>query len=457
MARAGVRVVAMALPRRGLLHAGASLAIAALSPSPARGSDRTPYGGRISLHVPWSLGRFDPHLIDDAATACFGSALFESLYARDETGTLRPSLAESYPESDGTGLRVTLRRGVRFASGRALNAQSAAASIERARAHDAGAWLVDVPRAKIDGDALVFPMRDVHQLLRGLGSPLVAIVPSGFVPERPDGTGPFRVEPATDGVRLARNALAASGPSFLDAIEIRHAPDLTTSLRAFESGADDIGWLGSFLHEPRTGARTFDAGGVAWAILRMGREAGPLDVPGMAQTLADGVPYTALAPLMVGPAWGFRPAQWAGPPAELLVRDDAPWLIEVARALAVSASTPSHEVVPNPRPLGEIARRRLARTFALMLDVACPVGPGDVGTLLGLATADDAASAIDLARHPPRGNLAARTLTRTMRIGLVGEIRLQGGRAPDIVLPPSPWGRGVDWGNAFRMRAGTRP
>ena len=447
----------MTLARRSLLRSGAGLALASLPARPARGSARTPYGGRISLHVPWSLGRLDPHVIDDAAIACFSSALFEPLYARDETGTLRPSLAEGYPEADGAALRVTLRAGLRFASGRTLNARAAAVSIERARSHDAGAWLVDIPPAKVDGNALVFPMRDARLLVGALGSPLVAMVPSGFAPERPDGTGPFRVEPAVDGLRLARNALAANGPSFVDAIEIRRAPDLATSLRAFESGADDIGWLGSFLHEPRTGARTFDAGAVGWAILRTGRDAGALDVPGMAQALADGLPFPALAPLMVGPAWDFSPAQWTGAPSEVLVRDDAPWLIELARALAISASTPSHELTPSPRPFAEVARRRLARAFALMLDVACPVGPGDIGTLLGLATADDPASAIALARHPPRGNLAARTVTRTLRVGVVGEVRLQGGRAPDVVLPPSPWGRGVDWGNAFRMRAGARP
>jgi hypothetical protein len=47
-----------------------------------------------------------------------------------------------------------------------------------------------------------------------------------------------------------------------------------------------------------------------------------------------------------------------------------------------------------------------------------------------------------------------RTATRTMRLGVVGEIRLQGGRAGDVVLPASPWGRGVDWGSAFRVRHG---
>jgi hypothetical protein len=36
---------------------------------------------------------------------------------------------------------------------------------------------------------------------------------------------------------------------------------------------------------------------------------------------------------------------------------------------------------------------------------------------------------------------------------VVGEIKLQGGRAPDLVLPPSPMGAGLDWGSAFRSRA----
>ncbi len=88
-----------------------------------------------------------------------------------------------------------------------------------------------------------------------------------------------------------------------------------------------------------------------------------------------------------------------------------------------------------------------------MLDVARPAGPGSLGTLVGLATADDPVQAVALARHPPRGDILPRSVTRTMRVGVVGEIRLQGGRAADVVLPPSSWGRGVDWGGAFRARA----
>jgi peptide/nickel transport system substrate-binding protein len=440
------------LTRRGLLAAAASLVVTS---GGARAAGRMRYGGRLEIHVPWPLGRVDPHRLDDMAAACFGEALFDTLYARDEGGAIVASLAEGDPELERSSLRVRLRAGVRFASGATLDARAVAESIERARSRDAAAWLLDVPPARVDGEALVFAGHDAKHLVRALASPLLSVVPPHFTPERPDGTGPFRAQALPNGLRLARNPIAAGGPAYLDAIDLDHATDLATSLRAFESGADDVGWLGSFLHEPRTGARSFDGGAVAWAVLRTGHDAGPLDAPGTAQALADGVPYAALAPLVVGPAWPQGPARWTGAPCELLTRDDAPWLAEVARAVASALSTPSHEVTPRVAPAPEAMARRAARSFALMLDVTRPAGPGELGTLLGLAGADDATTAARLARHPPRGT-PPRVATRTMRTGVLGEVRLQGGRAPDVALPPSRWGRGIDWGSASRAAGGGR-
>jgi peptide/nickel transport system substrate-binding protein len=444
--------------RRDLLAGLAAAAIGtagALAPRPARARGRSPYGGRVGLHAPWPLGSIDPHRVDDAVAAFFGSALFDTLYTRDADGAFVASLAESDPVPDGAALRVPIRADVRFASGARLDARAAAASIARARARDASAWLADVPVPRADGGALVFGMRDARRLVHALASPLVAIVPPRFAPERPDGTGPMRAEMQPGVLRLARNAAAASGPSFLDLVEVHHAPDLVTSLRDFESGADDLGWLGSFLHDPRPGARSFDAGAVGWAILRTGRDAGAADVPGTAQALADGVPHAALAPLVVGPPWDPGGTPWTGAPVDLVVRDDAPWLTEAARAIAVALSTPGHDVRFVPLPAAEIAQRRASRGFALMLDVARPAGPGPLGAVVGLATADDPAGAVSLARHPPRGEVPPRSLARAMRIGVVGEIRLQGGRAPDLVLPPALLGPGVEWGAAFRSARGS--
>jgi peptide/nickel transport system substrate-binding protein len=434
--------------RRALLTAIAAAAVSGGLGRSARAAGRSRYGGRLTMHVPWPVGRVDPHRLDDVAAACFGECLFDTLYARDGSGALVASLAEGDPELDRAGLRVRLRAGVRFASGAPLDAAAVTESIERARSRDAGAWLIDVPPGRPEGGAVVFASRDVRRLVRALASPLVAIVPPRFAPERPDGTGPFRAQPTPNGLRLVRNAWAASGPAFLDAIDIEHAIDLATSLRAFESGADDVGWLGSFLHEPRTGARTFDGGAVGWAVLKTGRDAGILDSPGTAQALADGVPYAALAPLVVGAPWPPGSARWTGVPCDLLARDDSPWLAEIARAVAAALSTPSHEVSPRFVTAADLATRRSSRAFALLLDATRPAGPGELGSLLGLAGADDASTSSRLARHPPRSTAGERAITRTMRTGVVAEIRLQGGRARDVTLPPSPWGRGIDWGGA---------
>jgi peptide/nickel transport system substrate-binding protein len=237
--------------RRGFVlgAAGVALSRAAL----ARG--RTPLGGAVKLHVPWSVAAIDPHALDDGAAAIFGDALFDTLYARQEGGEIVASLAESEPSASGGALRVALRQGLRSAYGRPVDAHDAAASIVRARAGGARAWLAALPAPRVDGNALVFAMTDASILVRALASPLVAVVPAGFNPARPDGTGPFRATRNGDALVLVRNANAARGPAFLDQVVVRAAPALETSLRAFEEGADDVGWLGSGYFETRAASK----------------------------------------------------------------------------------------------------------------------------------------------------------------------------------------------------------
>jgi peptide/nickel transport system substrate-binding protein len=136
------------------------------------------------------------------------------------------------------------------------------------------------------------------------------------------------------------------------------------------------------------------------------------------------------------------------------VRDDAPWLGELAKAIAATISRPSHEVTAKPIPASELASRRAARNYTLALDVVRPVAPGSFGAMVALATADNAGRASELMQHPPKlGEIPARTMTRTMRCGVVGEIRVQGGRAPDVQLAASSAGSGFDLGASTRTRA----
>lgn len=438
--------------RRFLVGAAALTALAHSRSSAARG--RTLPAGRLSLRLPFATAAMDPHRLDDPLAAVLGEALFDTLYVRDDAGNHLPGLAESDPEPEGSGLRIRLRSGLRTARGRPLEPRDAAASIARARGLGARAWLADVPVPKADATSLLFPSRDAARLVRALASPLVAILPSTFAPETPDGTGPFQFTTRGDGIVLTRNPAAARGPAFLDEIVVRSAPDLAASLRSFEGGVDDLGWLGSGLHEPRAGSRPFDLGTAGYAVLFTGRDADKWDAPGVAQRLCDGIAPSRLSHLGVGPAWtSDAPLAWGGPPASIVVREDAPWLVEVARAIAATVSQPGHELTVRPVSPSDLAQRRASRTYALALDLVRTVAPGSFGAMIALATADNAGRAADLVTHPPKlGEIPARTTTRTLRAGIVGEFRVQGGRAADVNLVASATGYGIDWGASTRTR-----
>ncbi len=62
--------------------------------------------GTCAYQLPWSLSSVDPHRLDDAAAAILFDALFDTLYARTESGAFTASLAEAEPEPDGKYLRV---------------------------------------------------------------------------------------------------------------------------------------------------------------------------------------------------------------------------------------------------------------------------------------------------------------------------------------------------------------
>lgn len=441
--------------RRSIVTGAGAIALGAALPAPrASAKGRIPAAGRVGFRLPWPLASLDPHRLEDGLAAILGEALFDTLYARDEAGAIVPSLAESDPEAEGNILRVKLRAGVRTWKGKPFEAREARDAIARARTLGARAWLADVPVPRVDGRSLVFAMKDAARLTRALASPLVAMVPAGFSPEAPEGTGPFKWTTRGGAVILARNPLAARAPSFLDEVEVRAAPDLAASLRSFESGIDELGWLGSGILQPRAGSRPFDLGAVALAVLFTGREAGSWDAPGIAQRLTDGIPPSKLLPFGLGPAWTVDAQQgWGGSSAQLLVREDAPWLVELARALAASLSRPpDNEVTAKPVPATELAARRASRQFALLLDVVRPLDRTSLGALVGLATADGGPRAVDVVQHPPKlGEVPARAHGRTLRCGVVGDVRVQGGRISDLTLPASSAG-GFDLGAASRAR-----
>jgi peptide/nickel transport system substrate-binding protein len=441
--------------RRRLLALGGLLGLGLALPRRASAMGRTPLGGRLSFHVPWPTGSLDPHDLRDPLAALFGPAVVDPVYALDATGGPYPALATGMPAREGGETIVRLREGLRTARLVGLDAKDLVFSVERARARGAAAVLDGIPKAMLHkGDplAVVFGNVDPHHLARALASPLVGLVPRRFTPATPDGTGPFRADVSPAGLMLTRNLVAARGPAYLDAVEVLPAEDLKSSLRAFEAERDDLGWLGLGLHDPRQGAVRFDLGRAAWVVLVTGPDSAAFGVPGAAQRLVDAIPPERLAHLGLGPlpAAVGDPA-WGGPPAELLVDETSPHLVEVARAVAPVLSTPGHEVTVTPVPRDAV-RRRLKGKPTLAIDVVRPVGPHAHQTLVALATAEDPARGRDVARTPSHvaTGAPARTLTSLLRVGVIGDVRIAGGMMPDLSLARSASGEGWDLGATFR-------
>ncbi len=443
------------LSRRTFL--GASLASACtLGTTDSHALGRTPLGGRFSLHVPWPTRSIDPHDLRDPAAALFGAAIAEPLYALDPAGHPVPTLAQALPSKEALGTVVRLREGVRTARKETLDARDVIFSIERARGRGATALLAEVPKgtpSPKDPLAVVFGAADPHKLARALASPLVSVVPQKFDPGSPDGTGPFRAECSDRGMVLSKNPFASRGAAFLDGIEVTRADDLATSLRRFEAERDDVGWLGLGLHGERKGAVRFDLGRAAWVVLQIGAQAGSFGLPSVAQRLVDAVPPERLSHLGLGP---LPPASgdpgWGGPPAELFVDEASAHLVEVARTLAPILSRPGHEVTVQAIARAELGRRRVKGQVMLSVDIVRSALPGPLGALISLATADDPARARELSTKPPKlaPNATARALTHSLRVGVLGELRVAGGLMPELVLARG--GDGWDLGASFRRR-----
>lgn len=445
----------MKLSRRAWLVGASTLGAAALAGERSYALGRTRLGGRVTLDVPWPLRAIDPHDARDGAAALFAHALFDPLYGLDAAGEPYPALAADPPRVEGGVTVVALREGLVTSHGRALDARDLEASIARARKGGAAVLLGELPPPKRharDPLAVTFATKDEARVAWALASPLASLVPRGFSPTRPEGTGAMRATLRAGTLVLARNPGAARGASFLDEVVVREAPDLSASLRSFEAGRADMGWLGAGLHAPREGSVAFDAGPVAWVVLASGREAGEWGAPGVAQSLLDAVPAERLRHLGLGALPTAKgEAAWGGPPTDVLHAEDAPWLAEIARVLAGVLGRPGHELTARGLPAVELARRRAAGAFALLVDVVRPLGSLATTAAASLTATVDPRGAAALLEHPPRAAPAsARAATRALRLGVVGELRVAGAAIPELRLATRAGGEGWDWGASSR-------
>jgi len=443
--------------RRALL--GAAAAAWALRRLPAaQAMGRVPIGGELRLRVPWSTRTLDPHDGRSALAAFFSHAIADPVFALDANAKAYPTLAEGMPRIIAGETCVRLRAGLRTAHGKAVNGHDLVWSLARARSMGAAGWLAAVgtsARPSAEDPLLVrFGSVDPELLASVLASPIVALLPEGFSARAPDATGAFVSVLSAAELELGRNPLAARGASFLDRVVVQSAPDLADSLRAFEAGHDDLGWLGLGLYGDRPGARRFDYGEVGWVVLATGKAADRFAAPGGAQQLANAVPIEQLSHLGLRPRRGLGAgASWSPGPASVLVDETEPHLGLVAKSVASELSRPGHELTAAPTPPEELARALETREFALAVHAVRRIGPGPLATLIALASAERAALGRDLARHPPRPppGAEAHELTSALSLGVLGGLGVSGGLCAGVLLAAAPVAqRGMDLGSSYR-------
>lgn len=251
------------ISRRALLAAGA-LAVPAIlgTPRPARAA------GAITVMLESEVVVLDPHATTAAITRSFGYHVFDTLFAQDSRGTIRPQMAEGHEVSaDGLEWRFALREGLAFHDGAPVTAADCVASLRRWAVRDSlGRMLLAAMREMRAEDARRFsivlkePFPLMLEVLGKPNAPVPFIMPARILPEGDariteiTGSGPFsfvREQWRTgDRMVLRRNAryvprdepadfLAGGKVVKIDELVLKTMPDDTTGVNALIAGEID--------------------------------------------------------------------------------------------------------------------------------------------------------------------------------------------------------------------------
>ena len=204
-----------------------------LSRNPAQAAQRPRYGGTLRVAIKEAPASFDPVILASGGTAGLSHLVFETLVTLDDRGRPQPLLASFWQADPGNQRwRFSLRSGVSFHDGMALDASAVVASLRAANP----AWKV-LPAGMtvvIETDS---PAPDLPAQL--------ALARNGISragSEKRIGTGPFLVAQwnAANHVTLNANDQYWGGRPFLDSIEIDFGKNYQAQGVLFDLGKTDV-------------------------------------------------------------------------------------------------------------------------------------------------------------------------------------------------------------------------
>ncbi len=210
----------------------------------------------------------DPHTTY-AGWACIRYGVGETLFRWSDEMRIQPWLAESYKNIDPLTWEITLRPGVRFSSGRALDAKAAKECLEHLiSVHDRARGDLAVESVSADGLKLTIRTASPRPtLLNYLSDPYGCIIDmnAGTDEGIVVGTGPYKAVRLVSGQRLelVKNDLYWNGEPGYDKVVIRTISDGDTLTMALQAGEIDAAYGMPYASYPLFRNEKYTISGVA--------------------------------------------------------------------------------------------------------------------------------------------------------------------------------------------------
>ena len=244
------RGVLMGAATGGLLIAGGG---AMLAPSANAAKAKLKRGGvlRIGVGSGSTTETQDAHLGGFTADTARQYQLYDRLVTRDSNFKLVLELADTFtPNKTGDVWTIRVKKGVKFHNGRELTADDVMFTIQRVlnpntKAIRAGSLSgIDASKMKkIDKYTISITLKSANVTFDEVFSNYaMGIVPVGYDPAKPVGTGPFKFKSFTPGVKSVytkNTAYWRTGEPYVDSVEILSIPDETARVNALVSGQVD--------------------------------------------------------------------------------------------------------------------------------------------------------------------------------------------------------------------------
>lgn len=246
------------LSRRGFLGlglgAGAMFALGACGASSSGGAP----GSGGTLKWAWQLPTsWDPVTSSAGSDVQMHALVYDAITALDDGGKAVPYLAESWKYNhDGTAVTFTLRPGLKFSDGSALDATAAAKSLERGRSAKyslVAPQMENIRRVSAEGERdvvieLTEPDYQYPLLLAGktgmVVNPAVFEKNRGSLATQPAGSGPFKVTSYTENskaVMVKNDNYFAADEVKVDRFELYPQAEESTVVAALQSGQYNVG------------------------------------------------------------------------------------------------------------------------------------------------------------------------------------------------------------------------